>query len=111
MQLLERVSFLLRSPASSSATSPLLVILQTYARGGADTARAVWHCPGMLKALQGLLQGAAGSMSLAAGAMTAVRLLASSAAHMLRDIASSGKQQRSVIYKDLCMTHALLSCN
>ena len=94
MQLLERISFLLRSPASTSATSPLLVILQTYARSGTDTARAVWQCPGMLKGLQGLLQGAAGSMSLAAGALTVVRLLASSSAQMLREVASSGKQER-----------------
>ena len=91
MQLLERISFLLRSPAAVAAASPLLVILQSYARAGADAARAVWQCPGMLKALQGLLQDAAGSMALAAGTMAVVRLLASSCAPLLEAAASSGK--------------------
>ena len=92
MQLLERISFLLRSTAATSSFSPLLGILQSYARAGADTARAVWQCPGMLKALKGLLQPAADSIVLAATAMTVVRLLASSSTHMLRAVASSGKQ-------------------
>lgn len=88
MQLLERISFLLRSPAAAAAASPLLLILQAYARAGADTARAVWQCPGMLEALQGLLQRAA---TLSADVMTVVRLLSSSSAQMLKAVASSGK--------------------
>ncbi|KAL3145854.1 hypothetical protein ABBQ38_015223 [Trebouxia sp. C0009 RCD-2024] len=85
--LLERISFLLRSPAAAAAASPLLLILQAYARAGADTARAVWQCPGMLEALQGLLQRAA---TLSADVMTVVRLLSSSSAQMLKAVASSG---------------------
>lgn len=88
LQLLERISFLLRSPAAAAAASPLLLILQTYARAGADTARAVWQCPGMLEALQGLLQSTA---TLSADVMTVVRLLSSSSAQMLKAVASSGK--------------------
>ena len=96
VQVLERISFLLRSPAAVSATTPLLVTLQAYARAGADTAKAVWQCPGMQKALQGLLEEPAGSMSsaeaagIAACAMTVVRLLASSSPQMLNAVAASG---------------------
>ena len=88
MQLLERISFLLRSPAAAPAASPLLLILQTYARAGADAARAVWQCPGMLKALQGLLQS---TLTLSVDAMAVIRLLASSSSQMLKAVASSGK--------------------
>ena len=89
MQLLERISFLLRSPAAAAAASPLLLILQTYARAGADAARAVWQCPGMLKAVQGLLQS---TLPLAGDAMAVLRLLASSSSQMMKAVASSGKK-------------------
>ena len=89
LQLLERVSFLLRSPAAAAAASPLLLILQTYARAGADAARAVWQCPGILKALQGLLQS---TLTLAVDAMAVLRLLASSSSQMMKAVASSGKK-------------------
>ena len=89
MQLLERISFLLRSPAAATAASPLLLILQTYARAGADAARAVWQCPGMLQALQGLLQG---TQTLVIDAMAVLRLLASSSSQMMQAVASSGKK-------------------
>ncbi|KAA6423692.1 MAG: hypothetical protein FRX49_06263 [Trebouxia sp. A1-2] len=88
MQVLERISFLLRSPAALSATTPLLVILQSYTMAGVDAARAVWRCPGMQKALQGLLQGPAGSLpsdraaELSASALITVRMLASSDAQL-----------------------------
>lgn len=88
MQLLERISFLLRSSAAAAAATPLLIILQTYARAGPDTARAVWQCPGILEALQGLLQSA---VMLSADVMTVVRLLSSSSAQLLKAVASSGK--------------------
>ena len=97
VQVLERISFLLRSPAASPATTPLLAILQAYIRAGADAARAVWQCPGMLKALQGLLQGpadclpAAKTDNMPATALSIVRLLASSSPQLLISIASSGR--------------------
>ena len=99
MQILERASFLLRSPAAVSATTPVLVILQAYARAGADASRAVWQCPGMQKALQGLLQAPADSLmksngdSGAVSALTVVRLLASSSVQTLAAVISSGTTQ------------------
>ncbi|DBA68651.1 TPA: hypothetical protein ACH3X2_013454 [Trebouxia sp. C0005] len=96
MQVLERISFLLRSPAALSATTPLLVILQSYTMAGVDAARAVWRCPGMQKALQGLLQGPAGSLpsdraaELSASALITVRMLASSDAQLFTVVVSSG---------------------
>ncbi|DBA80705.1 TPA: hypothetical protein ACH3X1_007944 [Trebouxia sp. C0004] len=96
MQVLERISFLLRSPAALSATTPLLVILQSYIRAGADAARAVWQCPGMQKALQGLLQEPTGSLSLdrtgelSASALSLVRMLASSDSSLFTAVMSSG---------------------
>ncbi|KAL0046547.1 hypothetical protein WJX82_003367 [Trebouxia sp. C0006] len=96
MQVLERISFLLRSPAALSATTPLLVILQSYIRAGADAARAVWQCPGMQKALQGLIQGPAGSLpsdraaELSASALSIVRMLASSDSQLFTAVMSSG---------------------
>ncbi len=96
LQVLERISFLLRSPAALSATTPLLVILQSYIRAGADAARAVWQCPGMRKALQGLIQGPAGSLpsdraaELSASALSIVRMLASSDSQLFTAVMSSG---------------------
>ncbi|KAL0037871.1 hypothetical protein WJX79_003110 [Trebouxia sp. C0005] len=95
-EVLERISFLLRSPAALSATTPLLVILQSYTMAGVDAARAVWRCPGMQKALQGLLQGPAGSLpsdraaELSASALITVRMLASSDAQLFTVVVSSG---------------------
>ncbi len=96
LQVLERISFLLRSPAALSATTPLLVILQSYMRAGADAARAVWGCPGMQKALKGLLQGPAGSLplhraaELSASALSIVRLLAASDTQLFTAVIASG---------------------
>lgn len=96
LQVLERISFLLRSPAALSASTPLLVILQSYVRAGADAARAVWRCPGMQKALQGLLQGPVGSLpldraaELSASALSIVRMLASSGSQLFTAVIASG---------------------
>jgi len=96
LQVLERISFLLRSPAALSATTPLLVILQSYIRAGADAARAVWGCPVMQKALQGLLQGPAGSLpldraaELSASALSIVRMLLSSDSQLFTAMIASG---------------------
>lgn len=63
---------------------------------GVDAARAVWRCPGMQKALQGLLQGPAGSLpsdraaELSASALITVRMLASSDAQLFTVVVSSG---------------------
>lgn len=96
LQVLERISFLLRSPAALSATTPLLVILQSYIRAGADAAGAVWQCPGIQKALQGLLQGPTGSLpldraaELSGSALSIVRMLASSDSQLFAVVMSSG---------------------
>ena len=96
LQVLERISFLLRSPAAAAATSPLLAILQAYARAGADAARAVWQCPGILNALQGHLQSPAADAasddksSYLAAALATVRLLAASSSQLFQAVLSSG---------------------
>lgn len=91
-QVLQRISFLLKSPVYESATTPLLAILQAYARAGADTARAVWQCPGMQQGLLGILKGKAEGRTTggAANAMAVIRLLASVSHQMTQAVAASG---------------------
>lgn len=94
LQLLERISFLLRSAEHQSACTPLLAILQAYARAGLDTARAVWQCRGMQQGLIKVLNSAyeQGSYNAAAAAaMAVVRQLASVSPDMMQAITASGQ--------------------
>ena len=112
LQILERISFLLRSVEHQSACTPLLAVLSAYARAGTDTARAVWQCPGMQQGLIKLLRNSweEHDHSVAANVLAVIRQIGSVSQQLMQAVTSSGKHNmllQRVVCKMAAHSHPL----